>query len=438
MAHLPAIRAQSTTSGPNPLARLASGIARVVRAAMQDGTGGRVMTSEQLWREMSGGGAMTSSGALVNEHTVMTSAEIFACLRILSSSIAMLPLNLVSVDKSGREEVATDHPVQPLLTVAPNGRQTPFEFVQMIMVHLLLYGNFYALVTRSRGRILEIWPLNARRMHVEEDDFGILTYKYGDMKGEVQRFSEAEILHVRGMSRDSILGESTADAAREDAGLGMSMRTYGGKLFANGVRPSGCYEVPGKLSADTLAAIKQQLSDHLASANNAAKVMILDGGAKWTKMSLDSSEAQMIEGRQFTRSQIAMFFGVPPQFLGDLAGSTTWGSGMAQQGKGFLLYVIKPHITNICQSLARALLTYDERRTLYCRFDTHELTEGDAESQAKVSDIYIKNGTLNPNEVRRRLGENPRDGGDKYAPVGGIKPDAAKPANQPKDGVNAP
>jgi HK97 family phage portal protein len=439
MPPLPALRKPASSMLAAPL-RLAAAIGRVFQAAAQDGTGGRVMNSRQLWEAMLGSGQITESGALINDATVMTVGEIYACLRLLSSSIAMLPLNLVSVGADGAEEVAADHPVQRLVSVAPNRRQTPFEFVQMIMVHKLLYGNFYALVTRSRGQVVEIWPLNPRRVQVEEQDDGSILYKYAGPKGQTETFYEEEILHIRGMTRDGILGESTVMAAKEDAGLAIRMRTYAGKLFANGTRPSGVYKVPGQLSDESFARLQQQLRD-FSSAENAGKTMILDGGAEWSKISLDAEEAQYIQGRQFTRSQIGMFFGVPPQMLGDLAGSTTWGSGMAQQGKGFLLYVVRPHIVNICQALDKALLTADERagsftgsdqqasRQFRHRIDTHELTEGDAEAMSKIIDTYIKNGVLNPNEGRRRLGLNPREGGDAYAAgPGTTTPALAKPA----------
>ncbi len=421
--------------------RLAAAIGRGFRAATQDGTGGRVMNSEQLWREMYGGGQITESGALVNDATVITVGEIFACLRILSSSIAMLPLNLAEYDEKS-ERIATGHPLQGLFSRGPNRRQTPFEFVQMMMVHKLLYGNFYALVTRSRGQVIEVWPLNPRRVQVEEQDDGSLLYKYagpayGGRDAQTETFYEEEILHIRGVSRDGILGESTALAAREDAGLAMRMRTYAGKLFANGARPSGLYRVPGQLSDESFARLQAALRE-FSSADNVGKTMILDGGAEWTKISIDADEAQMIEGRQFTRSQIAMFFGVPPQFLGDLAGSTTWGSGMAAQGKGFVTHVLMPHIRSICDSLDRALLTPEERDHYYHRIDTRALTEGDAKDRASVHDIYIKNGVMSPNEARAEIGLNPRDGGDEYAGrdqtsiaagASTTKPASAAPAN---------
>jgi HK97 family phage portal protein len=419
--------------------QLVAAISRGMRAAFQDGTGGRVMNSEQLWREMMSAGQMTESGALVTDDNVMTVGEIFACLRILSSSIAMLPLNLVEMGDGGREEIARDHPVQGLLSRGPNSRQTPFDFVQMSILHKLLYGNFYAVVTRSAGRVIEIWPLNPRRVHVEELPDGTLVYKYTTPKGEPVTFFEEEMLHVHGMTTDGIVGISTVAAAREDAGLGMRMRTFAGALFKNGLRPSGVYKVPTFLSEEKFREAKSMLDSYMSGAENAAKTLLLQGGAEWAKVSLDAEEAQMIEGRQFTRSQVAMFFGVPPQFLGDLAGSTTWGSGMAQQGKGFVSLVLNPHIIALCQELDKALLSPDERDRYYHRIDTHLLTEGDAESKAKVNDIYVKNGVLNPNEVRAGLGLNPRDGGDAYVDPSKSGAAPAKPGatDKPKDAAVA-
>lgn len=408
---VPAIRSaqRATPSALPSLASIAGSVARWFRSASQDGTGGRIMTSEQLYHEMLSSGRITESGALITDDNILTVGEIFACLRILSSSIAMLPLNLMSY-RDDAEEIAKAHPVQTLFSRGPNRRQTPFEFLQLAIVHKLLYGNFYALVVRTAGQIVEIWPLNPRRMQVEELDNGVIFYKYQMPKGELSTFREDEILHVRGMSKDGLLGQSTAYAASEDAGLSMRMRTFAGSLFRNGLRPSGVYTVPEFLSPEKTASLTSMLDAYLSGAENAGRTLLLQGGATWAKVSLDADEAQYIEGRQFTRSQIAMFFGVPPQFLGDLAGSTTWGSGMAAQGKGFVSYVLNPHIISLCQDLDKALLTPEERDDYYHKVDVRMLTEGDAKDRAGVHEIYLRNGVLEVDEVRTEIGYNPRKG----------------------------
>jgi HK97 family phage portal protein len=93
----------------------------------------------------------TDSGATVNETTAMRTGVVYACVRILSESVALLPLRLHEQDGE-TTKIATGHPVDRLLRLQPNRWQSPFEYKRLVMSHMLLAGNHYSLIRRAKTK----------------------------------------------------------------------------------------------------------------------------------------------------------------------------------------------------------------------------------------------------------------------------------------------
>lgn len=80
----------------------------------------------------------TSSGKVVNEKSAMQTTAVYACIRILSDTIASLPLHTYQKTDKGKEK-AVDHPLYHLLNDEPNPEMTSFVFRETLMGHLLFY-----------------------------------------------------------------------------------------------------------------------------------------------------------------------------------------------------------------------------------------------------------------------------------------------------------
>ena len=92
----------------------------------------------------------TGSGKPVNEHTAMQMTAVYSCVRILSETMASLPLHIYKYNDSGGEEKYLSHPLYRLLLDEPNPEMTSFAFRETLMSHLLLWGNAYILTTIPR------------------------------------------------------------------------------------------------------------------------------------------------------------------------------------------------------------------------------------------------------------------------------------------------
>ena len=140
----------------------------------------------------------TTSGKTVNERTALQTTAVYACVRILSETLASLPLHLYKYTDSGKEK-ATDNPLYRLLHNEPNPEMTSFVLRETLMSHLLLWGNAYAQVIRDgRGQVLALYPLLPEKMEIDRLDSGELYYEYQTDKGKVILRKE-EILHIPGL-----------------------------------------------------------------------------------------------------------------------------------------------------------------------------------------------------------------------------------------------
>ena len=76
-----------------------------------------------------------------------------------------------------REASYPEHPLYRLLHDEPNSEMTSFILREVMLAHLLLWGNSYSQIIRSgRNQITGLYPLLPDKMTVDRDKKGILTY----------------------------------------------------------------------------------------------------------------------------------------------------------------------------------------------------------------------------------------------------------------------
>lgn len=363
----------------------------------------------------------STAGKNVNERSAMQMTAVYACVRILSEAIAGLPLHMYRYKDEGGKEKAIDHTLYHLLHDEPNPEMTSFVFRETLMTHLLLWGNAYAQIIRNgKGEVIALYPLMPNRMEVNRDTNGMLYYVYqksGDdaptMEGSSVILSPSEVLHVPGLGFDGLVGYSPIAMAKNAIGLSMAAEEYGAKFYANGAAPSGVLEHPGVLKDP--AKVRDSWNAAFGGTSNSHKVAVLEEGLKYTPISIAPNEAQFLETRKFQIDEIARIFRVPPHMVGDLEKSSF--SNIEQQSLEFVKYTLDPWVVRWEQSLSRALLSGDEKKEYFFKFNLEGLLRGDYQSRMQGYSIGIQNGFMCPNDVREleNLDLIPEEmGGNKY------------------------
>lgn len=399
------------------------------RAAVQDAGGGLAITTASELDAALRSGALSASGASVTPDSAMRVAAVYACVRIISGAVATLPLHIKRrVDARTRED-ASDAPIWRVLRRRPNRWQTPSQFRRMMQAHLLLRGNGYAMVVRSRGEVRELIPLHPDRVAVTQGDDLALAYVYTRADGRLVSLGQAEVLHLVGLTLDGVHGVSAIAYARETIGLALAMEDHGATTFRNGARVSGVLKHPQKLGPEAVANLKAGLEAFRAGGEQDGKNLILEEGMEYDRIAMTAEDAQWIESRKFSRTDIAMFFGVPPHMIGDTEKSTSWGTGIEQQSIGFVAYTLEDHLTMWEEAIDRDLIGADD--TLYARFNRAALVKGDIKARWEAYVKGLQWGVYSPNEIRALEDQNPRDGGDVYYPPPNMTADSEGPEDAP-------
>lgn len=402
------------------------------RTCVQEAGGGLVITSAAELEAALRAGAVSGSGMAVTPDSAMRVAAVYACVRIISGAVATLPLHIKRrVDARTRED-ASDAPIWQLLRRRPNRWQTPSQFRRMLQAHLLLRGNAYAMIVRSRGTVQALIPLHPDRVEVVQDKDLALSFLYTRPDGRRLRLAQDEVLHLVGLTLDGVRGVSPIAYARETIGLALAMEDHGATTFRNGARVSGVLRHPQKLGPEAVANLKAGLEAFRAGGDQEGKHLILEEGMDYARIAMTAEDAQWIESRKFSRTDIAMFFGVPPHMIGDTEKSTSWGTGIEQQSIGFVAYTLEDHLTMWEEAIDRDLIGADD--LLYARFNRAALVKGDIRARWEAYVKGLQWGVWSPNEIRALEDQNPRDGGDIYYPP----PNMTAAAGEAGDDADAP
>jgi HK97 family phage portal protein len=351
----------------------------------------------------------------------MQMTAVYACVRVLSEAVAGLPLHFYRYRDGGGKEKALDHPLYFLLHDEPNTEMTSFVWRETTMTHLLLWGNAYSQIIRNgKNQVLGLYPLQPDKMKVDRDEEGQIFYTYQSSKGPVD-LSTSEILHVPGLGFDGVLGYSPIAMAKNAVGLAIASEEYGAAFFANGAAPGGVLEHPGTLKDP--AKIRESWNAAFGGSRNSGKVAVLEEGLKYTPITLSPEQAQFLETRKFQLNEIARIFRVPPHMVGDLEKSSF--SNIEQQSLEFVKYTVGPWISRLEQALTRALLTTDDKKKYFIRFNVDGLLRGDYKSRMEGYAIGRQNGWMSANDIRElenhdRISEE--EGGDLYLINGNMLP----------------
>lgn len=387
-------------------------------ASYQSAGGGTLITNPQELEAYVRDGAGTAAGETVTPDGSMRVGAVFACVRIRSSLPATLPLHLMRRVDARRREDASDEQLGRVLRRRPNRWQTPSQFRRMMHAHVMLRGNAYAVIVRSvvgAKDVRELIPLHPDRVRVEQLDDLSLRYHYGPKRGGEITYQQNEIFHLLGLTLNGYTGVTPLTYARETVGGALAMERQSANMFRNGPQVGSVFKMPAGSSLDDkqYLRLKASLDEFKAHGERAGGTLLLEDGMDIGGLGMSLVDAQWIEARRFSRTDIAMFFGVPPHMIGDTEKSTSWGTGIEQQTLGYLTFTAEDDLTMWEETINRDLIV-DPASPLFARFNRAALVRGDLKTRTGAYASALQWGWMNPNEVRELEDRNPREGGDKY------------------------
>ncbi len=361
------------------------------------------------------GGGTSWSGESVNLDAAQNHSVVWACERIISESVAFMPLDMMH-EKGGSKDKAKSHPCYTALHNAPNDEMTSMSFRETLTGHLVMGGNSYAQIFRrsGTGEARELYPLLPGNVTPDRDKRGRLVYRVDNGGGEGKTFTVQpgkahDILHIPGLSYDGIRGYSVITIARQSIGTALSANKYAAKFYANGGRLPYHLEHPARFKTDQdFDAFKKRWSD-LYGGDNYHVAPILEQGMKWVQDGLAAEDAQFLQFIQAQAPEICRWFLISPHLVGDLSRATF--SNIEHLALQFVKMTLTAWITRWEQNLWRCVLTPEEKQQgYYFKHNVNGLLRGDFQSRMSGYATLLQNGIANIDEVRDLEDWNPLPG----------------------------
>ncbi len=341
-----------------------------------------------------------AAGVPVNDQAAMMVSAFWACARLISSTIGSLPLPVYLAGPDGGRKLARDAPLYRVLHDSPNQDQTPVDYLEQVALGMMLRGDHFARKIRDGGRLIALEPVNPALVSVRRLPTGEVGYHWSD-GGQSFDLTDEDVFHVRGFGGGPLRGLSIVSHARRSLGLAIAADTAASALFENGINASGVLSTETKLDRQQTAEAQELLGEKYAGARRAGLPMVLGHGFKWSAITMNADDAQLLESRSWSVEDICRWFGVPPHMIGHTEKTTSWGTGLEQQTLGFQVFTLNPYLRRIEQAVRKQLITPDERaRGMFAEFNLEGLLRADSQGRARFYDSALRNKWMVINEVR--------------------------------------
>lgn len=375
------------------------------------------LASPERWLiNWAGGNAGGEPVPQVNEVTALNYLSVYSCVSLIAGAIAGLPLVVYQREKKGRRE-ATEHAAHFLLHDEFNPDMSAMIGRECGIAHLLTWGNSYTqIVGRRNGDIAQLRPIApdivkpVRKSNKVPIEYEVYDRSTGQL---VLTLPAAEVLHVPGLGFDGIVGYSPVRIAKTAIRAGMAQDREAEKFVTRGIRPPGALKMqPGRkfANANDAKTFRDKFNAIHQSADGSQQIIILEDGQEWMKLGIDPVDAQLLESRKFSRSEIAGLYRVPPHMVGEVEKTTSWGKGIEEQSINFVTYTLMNWIKRIEQEYNRKL--FPRGSGFYCKHLVDGLLRGDALKRAQSLEVQHRRGIITDNEWRELEDRNPVEGGN--------------------------
>ena len=356
------------------------------------------------------------SGVQVDQHSALQMSAVYACIRLLSETLAQLPLNIRRRTADG-SELATSHPLFNILHNTPNPWMTSFSWRNSVMSHCVGWGNGYSYIIRNQlGEPRALLPLLPDRTYPQIIDNQL---KYQTQINEIPLEADpADVLHVPALGFDGLVGISPICLHRLSIGLGIAAQKFGAKMYSSGSMLSGVLKHPGRLKRKAerpddpspVERLRKQWRDLYSGLENAGSVAVLEEGMDFQKTAINPVDAQYVELMKFQVADIARMFNVASHLINDLDRATF--NNISELSLSFLRYTMTPWIVRWEQELNRKL--FPGSNTYYVKFNLQGLLRGTLTERKDYYKTAIEYGWLSRNEVRELEDLNKVEGLDEY------------------------
>jgi HK97 family phage portal protein len=329
---------------------------------------------------------------------------VYACVRVHANAVSTLPFQMYRMKPNGGKQQIRDHWLYRLFAKRPNDYQNPMEFRSMMHGHLELRGNAFAYIVENlKGEVTDLHPIHPDRITIEvlsdAADAPNWRYRVKNRDNTEVILTRSQMFHIKGLSSDGIVGYNPIALARRMLATANAAQDYGLRYFDNDATPtSGVLKHPTHFKDAEQRNMFRESWQEQQSGGNKGKMAVLEYGLEYVPPAIISnSDAQFIETKKMSRSEIASLFEVPPHMIGDLERSTN--NNIEHQGIEYVVHKLRPRLVCWEEAIKFTFLDPDDD-DLCIRFPVLELLRGDMAARSAYINTSVLNGTMTRNEGR--------------------------------------
>lgn len=390
--------------------------------------------AESGWESLGSVKFLQWLGLAKDQPKAVENVTYFTCLKMLSETMAKMPIKVYSYDQYGPLEIdPAEDRLAYLLDVRPNPLMTPTTFWTAVENNRNHYGNAYVYVRRKLKKqkyggtlsLQDLWIMPSKRVRVLIDDAGIfagegrLWYEYTDEYTARQYiFNSDEVMHFKSSHTfNGLVGESVQSVLASTVRGQAASQEFLNDLYENGLTARAVLEYTGDLSKAGKEKLRESFEELANGPKNAGRILPIPMGFKLTPMDIKLSDAQYLELKKYGALQLAAAFGIKPNQLNDYERGSYANS--EQQTIAFQVETMQYNIKQYEEEMAYKLLDgpKDKRRI---KFNEKALLRTDSKTQMEILKMGVEGAIYEPNEARRYVDKRAAPGGDKLLINGGM------------------
>jgi HK97 family phage portal protein len=353
----------------------------------------RAISFQTVWGSGDFVDVQSQSGTVVNTDTALQLNAVFSAVSLISDTISTLPIDAYIRSQGARYALRP----RPVWVTKPDVDTTKEAFYGSAIVSLLLEGNIFIRVFRSRGVIVDMKVLNPLDVEIKRNGQGRIIF---NVTGEQRALTQDDIVFIPDVVKPgSLRGISRVEALRENFGLASALEKYAARFFGSGTQTSGVLEVPGNLTAEQAKSMQEAFDSRHRGWARAHKTAIITGGAQYKPTNVPNDQAQFLDSRRMAVEDVARAFNIPPHLLG-LPGTNTYAS-VEQNNIAFVTHTLRPIAQKIEGALTALLSQETGKEAAFVKFSLDGLLRADVNSRTEAYARGLQSGYYKINDIRR-------------------------------------
>lgn len=321
----------------------------------------------------------------ISQERALTLVPVYRAFALISSAVSQLSIDLWR----GEEQLKN----VPTWVRQPDVKMPRSAFFESTTTSLAANGNAFWKVVRDSpadppSALIVVDP---NEVHIHEDG------RFGYRGETLARWQMQHLALMRIPGR--LRGLGPIQAASEDLLGASDLRDYASGWFESGNVPNGTLNSDQHITAEQAQSLKSQWVSSVSGKEPA----VLGQGLTYQPFMLSPKDAQFLESRQFTTTDVARLFGIPSHLMLAVVegGSMTYLNGQAAD-LSFMRWTLMSYLREIEEGFT-ALLP----RGTTARFNPDAILRASTKERYDAHKVAIDAGFLTVDEVRAIEGLNP-------------------------------